>query len=460
MRRIEVTVDEDKMNAFITLNIDPSETVSYEEVMNALKVAGIKFGILDDKIREMVENPTPGEVYLVAQGRPPVNGRDAILDIRFLHAEKPHPTQKSDGKVDMREMGKIKIVKKGQLLAVKIPPTPGREGINVFGERVPPVPGKDIELKAGKNTEVIDGGTKIIATADGIPKYVNGTFEVDEVLMINGDIDYSTGNIDFPGSVIVKGGVKPGFILKARENVEIHDIVEAATVLAGGNIRVTGVKGRGKGLIEAGRDVHAKFIENAEINARNDVIIERSVINSTIKAGRDVIVLGKPGEIVGGTISATRRIIANVIGSPLSVKTRVEVGIDPALREKHNVLNAQLLIDQENIRKLNEIFRSLESLKEKLGGTLPNDKMKIYIRVIETLKTLEKRVETLKAELSEIKRRINELSVSSMIVVKKSLFPGVEILIRDRKFYTEREFNSVILKLIKDEIKVGNYKEI
>jgi len=43
-----------------------------------------------------------------------------------------------------------------------------------------------------------------------------GTIEVSEYLEIEGDVDYNTGNIEFPGIVIIKGDVKPGFVVRAK----------------------------------------------------------------------------------------------------------------------------------------------------------------------------------------------------------------------------------------------------
>lgn len=40
------------------------------------------------------------------------------------------------------------------------------------------------------------------------------------------------GNIDFPGEVRIKGDVKPGFSVKAKGDILIGGVIEAATVVS------------------------------------------------------------------------------------------------------------------------------------------------------------------------------------------------------------------------------------
>ena len=46
------------------------------------------------------------------------------------------------------------------------------------------------------------------------------------VYVVPGDVDFSTGNIDFIGSVKVMGSVRNGFSVKAEGNVEIMGRLE------------------------------------------------------------------------------------------------------------------------------------------------------------------------------------------------------------------------------------------
>src|SRR5690606_15317621 len=125
--------------------------------------------------------------------------------------------------------------------------------------------------------------------------------------VVPGDVDFSTGNIDFIGSVKVMGSVRNGFSVKAAGNVEIMGRLEGGFINTGGNIVVKeGIVGQGKGNIKAGGSVYARFLENAQVEARKDVLVGDSIMHSTVRAGGKIVVNGKKGKIVGGLCFAGR----------------------------------------------------------------------------------------------------------------------------------------------------------
>ena len=112
-----------------------------------------------------------------------------------------------------------------------------------------------------------------------------------------------------------------------------------------------GVKGRSKTFISAGRDAKVKFIENAELEAKRDIQISNAAVNSTVRSKRNVIVVGDPGSIIGGSVSAGHAVEANEIGSDMNLKTSVEVGIDPDMRQRAALLRSQIALNMDNLNK-------------------------------------------------------------------------------------------------------------
>lgn len=79
-------------------------------------------------------------------------------------------------------------------------------------------------------------------------------------------MDNSTGNIDYPGNVTVRGNVKGGFSIIAKGDIVVEGVVEDALIQAGGQIIVKrGIHGMTKGILRAQGNVICKFIENATI---------------------------------------------------------------------------------------------------------------------------------------------------------------------------------------------------
>ncbi len=461
--RVEVKTDSKNLNAFLVYR--PVEgydkPLTRDEVDDAINRMGIKYGVNDKAVGSFVENSTPDVPFPVAKGDPPKEAKDAQILYNFdFEKLKKYSTGKTS-KYE-RNIYKEFIAKKGLLIAKRIPPKEGEPGKDVFGKTINPKKPKDKKLSPlkGENTAVDQDETKLVALTEGILRYENDKINVDKILMVNGDLDAGVGNVDFEGTVIIEGMVKPGFIVKAREDIQVKDIIEAATLIAGRDIEIdAGVKGREKAYLSAGRDISVRFVENAEFEAGRNIKINSATVNSSLKAKHDLYVNGKPGELVGGFSSAGHQIIANVIGSHMNIKTTVEVGIDPSLREKTTLLKSQIKVDEENLKKVQQIVKQLKTLKDKMGKNFPDDKLQMLLKSVHTINNLNVELPKLRSELEQIQERINVMVKGAKIVAKNRLHAGTEVKIRDRRFYANKDFEKSILVLEKGEIRIGGYRE-
>ncbi|MDP6350413.1 MAG: FapA family protein, partial [Chloroflexota bacterium] len=113
--------------------------------------------------------------------------------------------------VDWYELFAHDQILSGETLVEAIPATEGTMGHTVLGADLPQTPGEPVDLAAlaGDNTEV--DGNILKATVSGEPVLNGEKVEVTEIMEVPDDVDFSTGNIRFPESVEVKGGVRPGF---------------------------------------------------------------------------------------------------------------------------------------------------------------------------------------------------------------------------------------------------------
>jgi len=84
----------------------------------------------------------------------------------------------------------------------------------------------------------------LYALKDGAVHYVDGSIAVYDVLEINGDVDFNTGNIDFNGYVNIKGTVEDNFSVKAEKDIEIGGVYGIGGVKliesTGGSIYIRG----------------------------------------------------------------------------------------------------------------------------------------------------------------------------------------------------------------------------
>lgn len=461
--KVQVKVSQDAMEAHMIVSADQNEEISKDDLLSQLKAHGVVYGILEDAIENILKSKIFDRPVLVAVGKKPVDGSDGqVVIVRPQQTDEQSSSDK--GRIDLRELPRRMrtIVKAGQIVAEIVPPSEGEEGRNVLGRVLKPKPGKPPQLKLGKNVRLVEDGRKIVAAVDGIlVATADGTIDVNEVLNVQGDVDYSTGNIDFPGEVQIKGDVKPGFTVKAKADVHVGGVIEAATVVSfEGSITALGIKGREKGLVKAKEEVRAKFIENAVVEAGKGVVVDGPITNSQIKAGEKVIAKGDKGVIVGGTISAGYYVEAEEIGSELGVRTHIEVGMEPEERERMKVLKAQIELDRENLNKLVNVYKTLKEIMDRNQGKLPPDKIELFRKVGQSMINLRSNIETAEKELEEIQQRMKQKYTSAKIVARKMMHPGVEICIFDKRYYNDKPLQKVLLVIENDQIRVGGYSGV
>ncbi len=199
-----------------------------------------------------------------------MNGEDGAVDYQFkIHRGLTDEEIEELNKVDWYELFSHDQILEGEPLVVAVAATEGTPGMTVLGAELPQVPGEPVDLAAmaGNNTEM--DGEVINATASGEPLLKDNKVEVAEVMEVPQDVDFSTGNIRFPGSVEVRGGVHAGFTIEVRDNLKIVGSVEGAHLSAAGDITIAaGFLGESEGrpgALLAGGDIQVKYLQGGEI---------------------------------------------------------------------------------------------------------------------------------------------------------------------------------------------------
>ncbi len=244
-------------------------------MFQALKEEKIIYGIDTDLIHNIIKNEQFDESIDVAFGTPSEDGKDGYVKLLFLTKRNLAPKEDEKGNVDFKEIQLIQNVKKDDRLAETIPPVPGKEGKTVFNETVLPEVGKAAKLPAGPNTNVSpDNPNILVSSIDGNVILKGGSVSVDSVCIVPTSVDFQTGNIDYVGSLLIKGDVKSGFEVRSENDVQIEGLMEDAKVISGDSVVIKkGLAGKGKGIIEAKGDVILKFCENQTIKAKGNIIV-------------------------------------------------------------------------------------------------------------------------------------------------------------------------------------------
>ena len=103
--------------------------------------------------------------------------------------------------------------------------------------KILPQLGQVAKMPVGANTEISpDNPNVLISSIDGNVMLKGGLVMVDSVYIIPTSIDFKTGNVNYVGSLHIKGDVKSGFEVQSDNDIQIDGLVEDAKVVSGGNI--------------------------------------------------------------------------------------------------------------------------------------------------------------------------------------------------------------------------------
>ncbi len=459
---MSIEITEDEMKAFIHF-VPPrfsGRHIEYGEVIEALKKSDVKTGVKEQEIKDYLERMDYNRPLLAAEGVRTVNGKDAFVEYKVrVDAKDISFEEDESGKVDFRNLELLENVVVGQLLAVKVPAEQGVPGRTITNRLMPARSGKDLKIQHGKGTILSADGTELTAEINGQVVFKTGRVSVEPIYVVNGDVSLETGNIVFLGSVIISGNVQDNFEVKAAGNIEVRGTVQKAYLEAEGDIIIfQGIIGREEAKIEStGGTVYAKFIQNARVFAENDVIVPEGILHSNIDAGIRVLSMGKRARILGGVIRAGEEVNARLLGTDVSTRTEIRVGIHPkVLQQKTDLTAMKVKIEEEQVQlKLN--IRTLETQKRN-AGKLPNDKEKLFKDLQARNAKLNERMEEIRGELEEVNSYIQMTEQKGKVCAERTAFPGVEIFIKDENYSLRDPYNHVKFSLEGDKIRISDYE--
>jgi len=416
--RVLIYISQDGMQAwaFVFPPLFGGEPVNHEEVLNAMHIMQVKAGIDEDAVSKLTQESVWLHLIRIAAGTAPENGIDGRIEEVIPHTVGTPYMESSSDIVDYKNLNWIVHVQEKEVICKIIPPTPGKPGISVLGKEIPCTSGKKPPLPVGKNTQLSEDGTEIIAKTDGQIFYENDQYRVTDVIQIKGDVDLSTGNIDVKGNVFVQGNVRDGFWVKATGDVNISGSVGAATVQAGGSLFVrSGINGSDQGRLQAGGDVKCRYIESAEVQAGGSVFAD-SISNSNISCNGSAVVESGHGVIVGGSITAMEEIRAKEVGNERGLVTRLNLERTP----EHIAQKTRVTKEYETVKEqVHTAKAQLKALDKSDDPEIVKAVKDIHFRLSIFLVKQDK----LKQQMDEIQAREEKLSYAKMKI--STLYPTV-----------------------------------
>lgn len=408
-----------------------------EEVVDALMEAQVS---VDDSVRSRIEEfislvnrgESPSEDFVVAEGQPAQEGTDEefVWDELF---EKSTQDRQEDDPVNYYSANSVITVEEGVTVGTITPLVEPKTGVDVYGAPIKPA-GTPRRIEVDDSVErTEEDPPRLIAKVPGLVRFKSNKVFIDEVLFVDGDVDFATSNIDSCIDVVIKGTIHDRFEVKSSKNITVGGAIEAAIVHADEDVVVRGgILGRDIAMVSAGRNIIAKFCAESNLRAEGDIKISRELMNCrTHIEGK---LLADHGAVIGGHLYVKEGAAIGTIGSEANVPTRIAVGIHPlAIKESEKFredVNAKREAMGQLLHAVRPFLRELKRLtseqKEEVKEMLSKAR-ELQAAIVEAEKHCERILDAARAENPP------------RVLVAKTIYPGVSISIGKRAaiFQTE-----------------------
>ncbi len=437
-----VTISKDMMEAQLTIYPPLSDTPgpTLEIIAEILEGNDIRFGIMEERLSQLLQYSATEKIILknktVARGFLPINGKDSLL--RFNIEVGPLPGKLlGNGTIDFRERKMFVGVSKGQVIATRVPPTSGTPGLNVLGDEIPQLPGRDIPFAVSDDAVYDEEKGLVIASRSGILSLVSdNSIKVCAHQLIPGNIDYSTGNIESQDAVEIKGTILPGFKVDTRGDLLLGGNVRSATIKCGGNLVIKGgILGKNCKVSVAG-DADFSFIEQANLRVKGKTIIRKQAYYSTIMSDGDI--LGqKSSQVMAGFLMSGASITLGNVGSPNAPPTLLAAGISPGKYLRYLRIRAQLRDTEQECLTFLQLHGMKKNIKQRQS-------------LEEAINTLYQNMTGLDLIPAGTSGSESAFLKTISITVEGTIFSGTEIQIGNATTTIEYDFHGIRFSLHSD----------
>lgn len=439
---VEVEISTNSMEAYIRV-LAKDKVITRERLMDILDLHDIHAGILEKGVEEILSGKSNRKPVLIARGQIPRKGADGWYECYFRTMINKRPKIMKDGSADYKNVEWFETVKAGQKLAYYHRAEPGTDGYTVSGKVIPAQRGLEKGILVGKGFEMQDDRKTYISTVDGMVKMNDTTLEVSRHLEVE-DVTLATGNINFDGSLHIKGNVENGTEIRVSEDLEIDGNVGAATIICGGSILLKkGMNSSGNGFIQAKKNIVSRFFESVRVEAEEDIQVNKC-LNSQLYAGGMII---SSSTIAGGVASAEKGFRITNAGNSIGLYTALKIGYNEQMQEKMQSLNSAIWEADQELRMLNNSYQSIVA---KYPPEIRNS-MELFIKLETSVATKRTEIAEMRAELEKYHTKIKE----SKVVIGGQAFEGTVVEINNRRWKAENQYN-VVIKTDSDGIVVSN----
>ncbi len=436
-----VRITDDCMEAYMTVYpTGTPENYTVEYLADILHLNHIKIGIMQEMLQAIVNQHIYNKEVLVAKGKAVQPGQDGYFEYMFETDLSQKPIENEDGTVDYKNIKMIELVSEGQVIAVYHASTAGTNGYNLQAQFQMAKRGIELPPLRGTGFQRMEDGITYQATVSGKITEINNRVNIFPVHELFGDVDLSSGNIEFNGDVIIHGNVLDGMSVKASGTVTVDKVVESAYIEGRkGVILRGGVLGRNGATIRSKGNIAALFFEYADVEAAGDIEGEY-FLDSRVYAGGRINLSGKKGCIVGGKTHAVRGIDAYEVGNVAGSNTEVSVGVSQGAIGELATLERLLKDEEAQLQRIEEGLVQFETIMREKGCSFRDDPRRMSL--VKQKIRLSAQIAGKREQLSTFEK-MREVSGNASVKVVRAVYPGTRICV-DEQYIQVKEFQKAV----------------
>jgi len=456
---ITIELSEDKMKA--TISTTPAyggKALSENDIRLEIDALKLDRKNCNDEVVQQAVNHELLDKVILANGAPSVSGVDAYFTALVEEVIYSEPKVNKKGVADLREVNDFTVVEIDTPLMKKTPATAGQPGLNVLGQVVIALAGKDKDFDKDLNGSAQDPNNEnlLIAINKGHPIIRECSVDIDKTLHVK-NVNPRIGNVNFDGSLMVDGDVTAGVKIDVTGTIVIKGIVTHASIKAGGDITINGgVIGdvseshdEGKERksessdevateLIAGGEIKAKYLSLTSAAADKNIIVAEYCSHCNI-ATQSKFLLGHEGgkgRLMGGTCYAKQGVYAKVLGTDANIHTYVKAGYLPAVQSKHEELVAKR---KSLVAEANQITASLNQIiGESKKVSLPAEKVAAAKKYRSIITEHKNEIGEMGKKIKRLKAMVKKYRTTSIDVGAK-VYPNVFVTVNAAEYTIRSE---------------------
>jgi len=390
-------------------------------------------GILSEVPMDVIQELEYLQVAPLLRGIPAVDGVDGSFTELFkrLPRFELQPYWKSDP--DFSEDAMPQAVHRGETICRIQLPVYGKEGMDVMGRIIPCRQASYPELPIGAYVEISANGNELVAGVDGLLYFEDGKYNIQPQRVVSGGLNTSNstatinGMLKTTGDLFVIGDVYDGVQVEAVGSIIISGYLRDARVTSKtGSVRVQGgICGlEGQTFVTAVGQIEAKEILRAQLETMGSVVTN-NMVNSEVKCGDTVRVIGGEGVIAGSIIYAKRQIACRRIDGARR-KCCFSLGCDP--NTAANLADVQKALSQAKATQ-EILWKNTSQLRASMSR-LSKEQKQLLDQLLEQRDLYKYRIEELRQSRDELQKmlRMND----DVHIYCEELEPLLEVQICDQ----------------------------